>query len=312
MKKWMFFWLAFAVTVGANGQRFNRLNLGFSNDYQYFGGNNGQGNRMMINVECLPALKGKTFGIITSDNTFAAGVYYSGTIKPTWEDKKPALDTSFDVTNFQQHRFGLMGIYNMGQFHATLKAGLSLLDRTITNKFKYNIYIDSVFSESRNMSYAGQQKATGYDVYLKVTRYSSDGGDQWFFRNSVTAFFGNFINFKDELKENGVLIKSRTNIKGYGMINVESNITDLNLSDKVGFDPRVSIGLAKGANYIFGFINEWRPTLGASLSLVPRLNRENDNLDDAVTVNYEWQPGSIMGGQVSFKVNLLSLGQLIW
>lgn len=306
------------ITVGATAQaRYNGLNIAFSEKYHFFNSDFGNGNLMKVSAEWLPTLKGPLGTISSADiHHTAIGPYYSSTLK-SWEDKRQTLDTSFNIADFQKQDFGISALLmitkfqNFGDVIINIKTGPNFFKSDVVNKIQYNVYIDSIFSGTELKTYSEKQKNFGWDLYTKITRFNRSGA--WAFRNSLeisySAILESKINRYEEYEED-VLIGNFSNKEKYFSIVAESNIGDINLGNTVGLDPRVNIGFAKGTFSGFGNGGEDQWSLGFSLSLVPRIDKKSDILNDALTVGYEWHSGLRSGGQIYLKANLSSLIKL--
>ncbi|HBA36401.1 TPA: hypothetical protein DCZ15_00840 [Candidatus Falkowbacteria bacterium] len=311
--------LAAAVNVNAQA-RYNRMNIEIEENYHFF--NNpafGNGNVIVVSGEWLPGFnkpKG-IFGIINSDvDKINLGVYYSSTIR-SWEDKRPTLSTGFNVNDFQQESFGvaalmnITGLQTIGDITVLAKTGPNNFNGNIVNKMIYNIYLDSVLAESQTKNYSENLKNFGWNFQTKITRFNRN--TIWAFRNSLAVEYLAVITSEIKRYENYALIENSQNRKGRFAIMAESNVTDINLNDKIGLDPRVKIGFVKGETYNFGLAdNDGQMILGLGLSLIPRTDRSNDIINDAINLYYEWHSGGERaGGQLSVKCNLFSLGRLL-
>jgi hypothetical protein len=308
MKKFLIAAMAIlAIAAGVNAQaRYNGLNIEFSENYRFFNSDFGNGNLMKIGAEWLPTSQ-SPFGTISGADIHhtAIGLYYSSTIN-SWEDKRQSLDTSFNISDFQQQNFGISALLiitkfqNFGDIAINIKTGPSFFNGNSVNKIKYNVYIDSTFSATELKTYSEKQKNLGWDLYTKITRFNRDNA--WAFRNSLEISYSMVLESKINRYEESTLIGNFPNKEEYFSIVAESNIGDINLSNTIGLDPRINIGFANGGGN--------QLSLGFSLSLVPRIDKKGDILNDALTVGYEYHRGIISGGQVYLKTNLSSLVKL--
>lgn len=320
-----------AVAVSANAQSgYNRMNIEFSENYHFFHNPDfGKGNMMTVSAEWLPSF-GKpngTWGVIKNDlDRLNFGGYYSTTVRKgldfgTWEDKRQTLDTGFNVSDFRLQTFGVCALINIGGFQSDLsvliKTGPNFFNNNVMNKIKYNSYtynyIDSVLSGIDSVSevknFSETQNNIGWDFCVKVIRFNRDA--LWAFQNSLEVKYSAVLKSEINHYKEGVLTGISRNWEGFFSIIGESNIGNVNLSDKLGVDQRVKLGFIKGAYSNFGLGSSSQIVIGASLCLVPRTDRKNDILTDALSVGYEWHSGSRLAGwQFYAKANLFSLGRL--
>jgi hypothetical protein len=322
MKRLIFIFLVLVAAIGTTyaQSKSNRLNLtvqekGYAfNDPAY-----GSGMTSELAVEWLPQ-KGNLFGTIASTERAAVGVYAASTINNrdySWEDKRLKTDTAFSIADLSAQNGGIMAILNMnevpgvGDLIVTFKTGPSFFKKTANNRMKYNYFLDSVLTRSEVKSFQDKTSGFGWDVYAKLIRFNRD--DKWIFRNSLEIRYLALTNSESKQYADGTLWRKLINRNGYLSLIGESNIADLNLGNKIGIDPRIHFGLVKGADYYFGLGSDSEQIMiGASLSLVPRTDRENDVLNDAINIGCTYQSGRgfSSGSYFQVTVNLISLARL--
>ena len=317
MKKILILLVTLTVAVGAFAQRINRLNIDYSNSYNAnFNTNLGNGDLGVVSLELLPSLheSGGLFGTIGKDSKpLSIGFYGSMTVN-SWEDKRTKTDTAFGIADVNAQALGIMALFNLpemsiGKFIVIAKTGPSFLQKNSHSKMLYNFYTDSVFTSSALKNFTEKLNAFNWDISLKTFRF--DRHAAWAFRNSLEINYSAAITATDKIYSNGVFSDSRKTSTGLFSALAESNITDLNITNSIGFDPRIQLGCVKGGDYSFGISGKsFQPVVGISLSLVPRIDRESDVLNDALKIGCQWYGGQTNSGRIYISANLFSLGRL--
>ncbi|MFA5000282.1 MAG: hypothetical protein WC545_02910 [Patescibacteria group bacterium] len=320
--------IAALISAAEAQARYNRMNLEASyNRHSFTNPDFGKEDMMVVSGEWLPSFTKPNgiWGVIDSDlDRFAVGVYYSSTIE-SWRNMRISIDTAKTRSDFLAMDFGLAGLVNITEFPAIgdltilVKTGPSLYLDTAWNKVLYKnfhqVYIDSVLDRTEYLGeeirdYSASERNLAWDFSLKATRFNRES--LWAFRNSLEVNYSTVLKSIVNNYTDSVLIGSSENQNSFFSIIGESNIGDFNFSDRCGFDPRIKLGYAKRG--YFGSANSGRIIIGASISLVPRLDRKSDILNDAFKLSYEceWHsgPSGLSGGIVNLKVNLLSIARL--